>query len=178
MKKLYPLKQIAIIILFTLTSISCKKKKEPEVDSNGLPKATQTGAMVFACQVNGENWISKKSASSMFAVLGNDTVSVYGINDSAPNFIFESLTLTVNGTSISKAYKLNDPDQSYGRLISAKDCFSTTTRLGIAKSNDGEILFTKIDKATRIISGTFWCNIPTNKCGIIKITDGRFDLHF
>lgn len=178
MKKLYPLKQIAILSLLILTIVSCKKRKEPEFDSNGLPKATQTGALVFACKINGENWISKKSTNSMRAAVVDDNVSVYGINDSAPNFLYEDLTLTVNGTSINKVYRLNDPDKSYGRLISAKDCFSTTTRLGIAKSSDGEILFTKINKATRIISGTFWCNIPTDKCGIIKITDGRFDLHF
>jgi|GEM_PF-1181570 len=38
-----------------------KCKKDDNLDENGLPKATQTGAMLFACKVNGEKWVARRS---------------------------------------------------------------------------------------------------------------------
>ncbi|WP_345949996.1 hypothetical protein ABDD95_00795 [Mucilaginibacter sp. PAMB04274] len=74
-------------------------------------------------------------------------------------------------------YRLNDPIS--GHLATYKtdrDCFTVVSFTNRADSSDGEVSFTRIDKANRILSGTLWCNIPTEKCGVIKITDGRFDI--
>lgn len=171
------LKCFATIILFLSVSFSCKKKREQEFDANGLPKATQIGAMIFACKINGENWISKKSPNSIKAVVADSELSINGINDSASGLIYEDLTLIISGPSVSTTHKL-DLDHTYARLTSYRDCFNTSTRFGMAKSNKGEVVFTKINKSSRIISGTFWCDIPTDKCGVIKITEGRFDIFY
>ncbi len=49
-------------LLATLGCTSCKKTADPEPDNPyGLPKATQTGVGIFACRVNGENWIVENS---------------------------------------------------------------------------------------------------------------------
>jgi len=171
------IKFFAALIFFLSIGFSCKKKKEQEFDANGLPKVTQIGAMIFACKINGENWISNKSPNSVKAMVGDNELSINGLNDSAPNLLYENLTITITGATVSTTHKL-DNNNTYASLTTYRDCFNTSTRLGTAKSNKGELVFTNINKSSRIISGTFWCDIPTDKCGIIKITEGRFDISY
>ncbi len=56
-----------LIIFLTITSIlcfgctSCKKDTTPEADNTyGLPNASQTGANILACRINGKNWVSNQ----------------------------------------------------------------------------------------------------------------------
>ena len=81
------LKTIYLPLAFCLllfSGMQCKKEKG--LDPNGLPKATQTGAMVFACKVNGVNWISLKKSSDMRGGVSTNMLSVVGADDTSEFF--------------------------------------------------------------------------------------------
>lgn len=42
----------------------------------------------------------------------------------------------------------------------------------------GELIITRFDTITRIISGTFTFKVTTSSCGIIDGTEGRFDVKY
>ena len=168
--------------LFTLLLVSiafagCKKKTESTTDPNGLPKAGQTGAMIFACKINGANWISNKSVNSIGGSAASEIVSVHGINDSRNDGFLERLDIQVAGAVAGATYKLNDPAAKFATYTTNLGC-SVSPGMGQIKSADGEITFTKIDKLHRIISGVFTCIMLTEKCGQVEITEGRFDISY
>jgi len=165
-------------LLCSVLFMNMKCKKEPQLDPDGLPKATQTGAMIFACKINGENWISRKSTNSIGGGIDKDIVAFHGINDSREPGDFETLDIQLDRVSSEMLYKLDDPSGRFATYTTNRKCFDIVSGTGRAKSNAGEVNLTRIDRSNRIISGTFWCDIPTGKCGIVKITDGRFDIRY
>lgn len=170
---------IPLILLTVILTASMKCKKEPTTDPDGLPKATQTGADIFACKVNGENWISKKFRNNISGGIANDTTYVQGALDKED--YFEVFIIKLQGQyKTGNTVKLNEPSRKYCLYTTTKDCFLVDHGygVGISKSSAGEVTFTKIDTVRKILSGTFWFDIPTDKCGILKITDGRFDIRY
>lgn len=157
--------------------IHCKKGSN--LDNDGLPKATKIGAMVFACKINGQNWISKKTRDNTGGGIQGDTLSVHGTNypDGSP---FEILSIVIKGLNSRTTFALDDTQKRYAEFISEKTCSNNTTGndLKRLKSNQGELILTHIDRDKKIVSGTFWFNILTDKCGDLKITDGRFDIQY
>jgi len=176
MKKTTFLIILPLLCAFLFMNMKCKK--EPQIDPDGLPKATQTGAMIFACKINGENWISKKSVYSLGGSIENDLIAVHGVNDSNESRGFERLDIQLDKVSSVMLYKLDDPSGRFATYTTSSKCFDVVEGIGRAKSSAGEVYLTRIDRASRIISGTFWCDISTEKCGVIKITDGRFDIRY
>ncbi len=78
MKNVFAL--FTFIMLQALLGCSgCKNSPSPAVDNPyGLPNATQTGANVFACRINGQNWISSTSILAMGAGIFNDSLRITG----------------------------------------------------------------------------------------------------
>ncbi len=67
-----------IITLFTFNQCKKDKTTDPAPDNPyGLPNATQIGANMFACRVNGVNWISKTDIYHLGGGIKNDTVGVF-----------------------------------------------------------------------------------------------------
>jgi hypothetical protein len=64
--------------LFIITSANECKKIGPPTTDNGLPLATQTGANIFACRVNGVNWIAKNSIYNRGGGVVGDTIYTWG----------------------------------------------------------------------------------------------------
>lgn len=165
------------LLLVSTAFTGCKKKTESQTDPNGLPKASQKGAMMFACKINGENWISSKSVNSIGGSAASEIVSVHGINDSRNDGFLERLDIQVAGAVAGATYKLDDPAAKFATYTTNLGC-SVSPGIGRIKSADGEITFTKIDKLHRIISGVFTCIMLTEKCGQVEITEGRFDISY
>ncbi|MBK0383654.1 hypothetical protein I5M32_11860 [Pedobacter sp. SD-b] len=168
-----------LLVLSFLFTTGMKCKKENNLDPDGLPKATQTGANVFACKVNGENWISSKSIYDIGGSIRHDTLVVSGSNPSGETF-FETYIIRINKFSNKKnQYQLIDTI-NYAEYATNKNCFKISQGYGVgsAKSTDGQIIFTKVDTQKKILSGTFWFNIPTDYCDTLHITDGRFDIRY
>lgn len=176
MKKITFLNILSLLCAVLFMDMKCKK--EPQVDPDGLPTATKTGAMIFACKINGENWISKKSVHSLGGGINNDIVAIHGVNDSREAGDFETLDIQIDKVSTEMLYKLDNPDGRFATYTTNRKCFDVVSSSGRAKSSTGEVNLTRIDRSNRIISGTFWCDIPTEECGTIEITKGRFDIRF
>ncbi|HTN19158.1 MAG TPA: DUF6252 family protein [Pelobium sp.] len=172
------------LLLLALSFMLCtgmKCKKDNNLDKDGLPKATQGGWGLFACKVNGGNWVAKKGIYDVRGTLKKDTLKVWGRKS---DLYFESFGFYIYDTEIKEntIYKLDNHNNMFGLYVSNKDCFFSTDlyNYGEAKSTNGEVIFTKIRKVddyTAIISGTFWFNIKTDKCGDLKISNGRFDIN-
>lgn len=172
------LKSIYLLLVLSILLFSGMKCKKETLDPNGLPKATQTGAMVFACKVNGVNWISSKKSSDIGGGVSTNMLSVVGADDTSE--FFGSFEIQIKSPGKNTNFRLNGLDDRFVVYRTIKDCFSITGGYGSAqaKSTDGEVIFTKIDQINKIISGTFWFDMPTDKCGILKITEGRFDIKY
>ncbi|WP_443938817.1 hypothetical protein [Pedobacter sp. MW01-1-1] len=170
---------LSILSLFCmLLTLGAQCKKETLYDSLGLPLENNNGKIVFACKINGENWISNSNLNSVGGGMDDKEAGIFGLNDSHDDNIFERLSINLKIIPSKMIYRLNDPVNQFALYTSGYNCFSTGSRLGMVKSSDGEVSFSRMDKVSRVISGTFWCDIPTDKCGVIKITDGRFYLRY
>ncbi|RWU07374.1 hypothetical protein [Pedobacter chitinilyticus] len=175
MKILQPILSPLAICFILLTSLSCKKRNN--LDADGLPKATQTGVIMFACKVNGINWIATKKMN-IDGGFYKDILRIKGsviLSDS-----FERFEIQIKSLGNNTSFRLNGTDGRFALYVTDKNCSIVTGGYGISesKSTDGEVIFTRIDTDKKIISGTFWCDIPTDKCGVLKITHGRFDIRY
>ena len=166
-----------LIILLASTLLLCTQcKKGKNIDADGLPKATRIGAMVFACKINGQNWIASYKNYNISGAIKGDTISFRGTVAET----IETFQILILKKNDQMTYKLSDSNNQYAQYISDKDCSNSKLINGWSekKATEGELTFTTIDKERKVISGTFWFNVPTDKCGLLKITDGRFDIRY
>lgn len=170
---------IFITIGFYCITTSCNWKPANPYSDNGLPPATQVGAETFACRVNGKVWIAKPA----------DLNGIYNHNGLAADgslrmpYTFQYFAIAIRNGSIvlNKTYDLSDTTLSYGEMRTVNDsCFKSSGGYGGGTSNviasGGQLVITRADSTKRIVSGTFWFNIPSDYCDTLKITDGRFDI--
>lgn len=173
MKKLLPLFAIATILMAN----QCKKNNTPEADNPyGLPNATQTGANIFACRINGQNWVSLTDISHLSGGIISDTIGVSGsINDIGRQDIF----IIIKGNlQQNYQYSFNTLNNT-AEFATTRLCNSSTVNYYRYMSNDGQVRFAKIDKINKIISGTFQFNIIRQNCNdTLHFTDGRFDIKY
>lgn len=168
---------IQLLVLFLFSCTACKKHKQPNPDNPyGLPNATQTGANVFACRVNGQNWISKSGSLYIRGGLQNSELAVSG-------FYEQTMGINLNNFSHSYlSYQLSDTINSYGLYQVNNSCLLNPSGgfggVTLVKSTNGLLTLTNVDTIKKILSGTFWFNIKTDYCDTLKITDGRFDIKY
>lgn len=171
------MKNIIFISICILLNCACSKSNNPAPDNPyGLPNATQTGANVFACRINGKNFISYYSIYGTKAGFYSDT---FGMNGTITNTsLIQSLNFTIyTNQQIGVSY---DFKQNLARSIYATDSTCLGFSSAVIKSNamSGFIKLTKYNKNLKIISGEFEANYPLNNCDTIKVTDGRFDFNY
>lgn len=176
MRKFLPL----FVFVCCLCFVQCKKNKNtiPPDNPYGLPNATQEGKGIFACRVNGENWIVKNRMYTLGGGVRNDTLSISG--SSGGEDYFHRLTLYISEViEANRTYVLNNEHNNI--LLSA----NWTPCQGAMGSNvireyatSGEIRLTKFDSDKKIIAGVFTCKIPIAACDTLNVTDGRFDIRF
>lgn len=167
-------KPIFLFFVSGILLITCMKCKKETLDPDVLPKVSQIGAMVFACKVNGVNWISSKKSGDIIGAAIDDLISLRGTKYDNNYEIFE---IQIHTPGNNTNFRLNDQSDQFALYITDKLCNNSSVGNGNRfKSADGEVLFTKVDKINKIISGSFWFDIPTDKCGNLKITEGRFDI--
>jgi hypothetical protein len=170
------LRTFPIVLVFGILLFSGMKCKKETLDQDGLPKFSQIGAMVFACKLNGVNWISSKKTGDIVGGVNEDLISFRGTKYDNNYEIFE---IQINKPGSNTSFKLNDQSNQFALYITDKICQNSSgNNTNRSKSSDGEVLFTKIDKINKIISGTFRFDVPTEKCGNLKITEGRFDIQY
>ncbi len=170
---------ILVIMLFT-NSQCTKAPATPAADNPyGLPNATQTGANVFACRINGINQTAKNSIYSIGAWMSpnDDTLNVF--SRITGNY-FQSFTLgsIVKSRAINQSYSFENPAQTSFYYATDSTCIGVSSRVVEIFKAKGTIVYSKIDATNKIISGTFNCTLLVPGCDSIRVTDGRFDIKY
>ncbi|MDR0793593.1 MAG: hypothetical protein LBE82_09825 [Chitinophagaceae bacterium] len=170
----------ATLLLFIFCFAQCNKNTSPPPDNPyGLPNATQTGAGIFACRINGVNCIAKDDIFHQGGGIYNDSVLINGrflIGDGPVGIIVLGMQSNAK-TNIT--YDFSDTVHTYGIYIGATCPLNIVTPR--FKPLSGNILFTKIDTARtyKIVSGIFNMKVFVDVCNdTLNISDGRFDIGF
>ena len=184
----------AALLLIIATTTQCNKTN---VDPDGLPPETQTGAGTFACKINGVVWKYKnpnyeflstkpKTRWEYDPTLFGGLLYIGGIRYSDGITADEILNIDVDSINYKSEFKFGST--SYWGLVYYNHKSNKTTCEEISSVSDstnyknfyssGNLVITKFDKTSKIISGTFYCTIYQTGCDTLKITDGRFDFKY
>ncbi len=177
-------------LLYTLAVIACfwfagcKKHHTTQPDNPyGLPNATQEGKNTLGFLLNGEPWTPKG-----FNGTSNLSIDVdFGFNQGIFNIAsYKTINAITEQFTIGISDSLNFINSPYTFLIHPNSVFGISYTIGscdyFSKNSsttaDGTMTITKLDKTMRIISGTFSATLSTAGCGVINITEGRFDMKY
>ncbi|WP_372473187.1 hypothetical protein AB4865_10210 [Capnocytophaga sp. ARDL2] len=178
------MKKLILLTISLLCLVSCKEDEKPiDIDPvDLLPPATQHGAVMFACTVNGEPYICKgyDQVTSYYQwVNGGYGFVVTGRKKT--NLIW-TITIGNRGNSPIQmgTFILNHENPGYagggGVIGGVNNSYQTSLTTNIYT---GEMTITKFDLQNEIVSGTFWFDIENPWTGeTIEIRNGRFDTHF
>lgn len=153
-----------------------------DLDSDGLPKETQTGQNTFGMLVDGRTW-----RTSTINVLTN---SVYAFYKPSRQFLYisaidrsdEEISLFIKGVKTNGTYKISPYDESLFPVC------ADSTRLEIVDSCDEAfklvnnstslIEISRLDTLERIVSGTFNLDLTNDQGETVIISKGRFDISY
>ena len=176
-----------ILILITTLSLSCCSKDDNKTPLEQLPAATQTGANTAGCLVNGQVLIPRGQKiqngavlSSFYQKLNGKYYFGLGIDDNSsqgvPGITIGSSNIQLE---INKVYILNDDLNDDAKVYATGSYINFGLGDFKTKGNyTGELKITHLDTTNLIISGTFWFDAVNANGDIVKVTDGRFDLHY
>lgn len=191
------LKQTAycLLSLVILISFQCRKhKSNPPTELSKLPPETQTGAQTFGCLVNGKAFLPK--GPSLNPILLSYYEYIYP--NSPQGYVFQVaandkskgdnlFSIAVGGDSIKIAtvpqiIDLRSSSRGNGTGMYYKSIFNgTISSVNRYITNDvvgGQLTITRFDSANQIVAGTFWFNAIAENRDTVKITNGRFDMHY
>ena len=177
------IKKIFLGFSLLFLSVACNKDDDTNIKPEDivLPEATQTGAVMLACKVNGVPYICKGY---------NQVTSYYQWVDGGYGFVIRGLKKTDfvwsidlgnlgNAPISERTYTLNGSDPGYwgGGFFKIPDYI--TEGVTTTSTYTGEMTITKFDLANEIVSGTFWFDVQNPWTGEkIEVREGRFDTHF
>jgi hypothetical protein len=165
---------LIISVISLLCFVECTKNKNtPSDNPYGLPNATQIGANVFACLVNGRKFIA---GSEPFYMNGsqftNDTLYING--GIQEPLRFEGISFFIKHPTEIGIYKIDSA--SIGAVYTTDStCLGVSSHATTSFSRDGYIDLAKFDTLNKIVSGTFSCDFSIPNCDTLHITEGRFD---
>ncbi|MBX9782896.1 MAG: hypothetical protein K2X48_06370 [Chitinophagaceae bacterium] len=173
-------------LCFVLLSAQCKKSKQPNTDTPGLPPATQIGANTFGCLVNGVPWLPQgnngggNNLSIYYDPLFNNGVfdiAAYNavISPTSTQYIGIGVADSLNYFNFPKTLKLSKTSIYRATASISLSCIIVSTATIVS---EGELFIDKLDKQNRIIAGRFNYTLYQSGCDTIKITNGRFDMKF
>lgn len=184
---------LLIIISFTLVLSSCKKNIVNPLSQ--LPAATQTGANTFGCLVNGQAFVPHNRSifegpdlqCNYIYLHGGYYFSILAANHNSDGSV-NSITIGTDSLSINQGQtiKLNASviTGSVGEGSTAGAGYNIYGPSGIytystsANVSPGQLTITFLDNQKQIISGTFYFNVLDHNGDTVKITNGRFDMHY
>lgn len=176
-----------LILLLTLSSIfaACNKDKTEPSELSKLPLATQTGAGIFGCLVNGKAWVAETDCKFLcdapFKIYydagygGNLFIKATRYNSKLN--VNDLISLSFDSTDYKLIQMYSSPMRmilSYKNYIIPNVCASIESYDSTVFTS-GFVNVTKYDLQTGIISGTFNMSLERPGCEKIVITDGRFD---
>ncbi|GAC1311185.1 MAG: hypothetical protein NVSMB24_30020 [Mucilaginibacter sp.] len=183
--KTFPIITITILSGLLL-SASCKKHVvQPVNQLSLLPPATQTGARIFGCLVNGKAFVPENASIIQGAHLQCNYIYtnggyyfILGLSNN-DNGLVKGMRIGTDSLALTQGhmYKLTASGQGNANgeyfLLGAsnKDYFTTNVV-------SGSLLITKLDPATQIVSGTFYFKAINAPGDTVSVTDGRFDMPY
>ncbi|MDT0650602.1 DUF6252 family protein [Autumnicola edwardsiae] len=169
------LKFLIVLLLFNFNS--CSKQDDCDNPLDCLPPATQTGAGTIGCLVDGKpftpggnqlggptqqvfyQFVDGEYHFGLFAInKRGDRNEAIGLNSKGIILENSAYTLSLEITSQNATYKIG------------------AIRFETTQENTGEIIFTKFDENTNIVSGTFWFDAVNEAGEVVEIREGRFDM--
>lgn len=176
-------------LFFSLTSNSCRKhRRDIQSEESKLPPQTQTGANTFGCLINGKAFLPKGSGLagpvlSCYYIQNTPTEQGYFLGLSAGDF---SNTSDVFGIGIYTdtlqvsvgAHNLSDTAKGNYYGLYSKVNYPESSKYYTTSRDPGIFTITRFDEQSQIISGTFNFNVLTKTNDTLKVTDGRFDMHY
>lgn len=177
-------KNLLVLLVLTLTLGCCHKNDDqPKTELEKLPPATQTGANTAGCLVNGVAFLPKGNFPGGAALTCNYT---NGLNFSLS--INQKINDNIKSVSVAN---LNQQLQEGYIYILKKNLTTTVLPNGYAyfidfinpdfNTNDnitGELKITYHNFNQAILSGTFWFDAINSNGEIVKVREGRFDMHY
>ncbi|MCX7610941.1 MAG: DUF6252 family protein [Ignavibacterium sp.] len=173
-------KTILFVVALSLLTLSGCKKEENPASSGDDGGPTQTGAGTMSCKIDGQNWSSTSypGAPGAYAIvlsLGNNVrVSIIGNNISLNP---STITIEINEIPGPGEYKLGE--MGVGGAVGFGNYSDQTGEYQTTASSEysGKINIIKLDRANKIISGTFEFNAKKSNSTQKKvITAGKFDV--
>lgn len=168
----------SLLILTLILSLSCCKKDDDNLTPlDQLPPATQTGANIAGCLVEGEAVFPKGSnlIFQLFYLDGKDfglLISNEKNNiDRVINVASFNEPLQVGQTYELAAY---GEDSKFGEYVVQNPDFSKR-QYQTTSTITGELTITHHDFDSAILSGTFWFDAIDSEGNIVKVREGRFD---
>jgi len=156
-----------------------------------LPPETQTGANTFGCLVNGQVFMPK--GPSLSPILSSYYEYIYppgasgfvfqiSANRNGDNCELKSISIVIDSTKIFQGMTFTLKEIAKGNATARYAYYPscTVSQIYYYTTNivKGELFFKKFDETNHIASGTFWFDAINTNNDTVKITDGRFDLHF
>jgi hypothetical protein len=153
-----------------------------------LPAATQTGANTFGCLVNGQAFVPKNRnilegpdlQCNYIYTDGGYGLTVAGGNKNSDGTLTgvivstDSLPVRQGQTLIFKTFAPGDADASYTLYYPSGSENQYVTNSAVS----GQMIITKLDTIKQIVSGTFYFDAVNESGSTVKITNGRFDMHY
>jgi hypothetical protein len=168
--------QAFLLMILLTSSCICKSVTPPTDNAFGLPNATQTGANIFACTLNGGKFIGHDDMySGMGATITKDTLVVDGRTKTAH---LQWLAFFLKGNLVEgSTYSMGSSDLTFTYFTDSA-CASVFSFVEL-KASSGTVKITKLDKTEKIVSGLFNCVVPTpNNCDTLRFYEGRFDFRY
>lgn len=198
---------ISFLLLSFLWAISCRHPEDPDLRVL-LPAVTQEGKNTFGCMLNGKPFVTKDRYATEnptayfsnrgyggFWVTGYDVFDLKKITKMFPTYSNQSnqtddrvgvkvgIYATRDFYPNPGRYTLNSSFRTGFLLLNSYDNCPTVNYAVIVNDStpiyrNGYMEISKLDTARRIIAGTFEYTLVKSGCDTIKVTDGRFDLHY
>lgn len=184
------MKPLLLIFLCSLLIGSSCRKHKPIDPVSQLPPETQTGANTFGCLVNGQVFkpggaqLSGGSLSCNYQfVNGGYYFRLAAISRNNNTGESKSIGLFTDSLRIEQGieYIFSAPQIKGGAYAVYGYSKPTPMTIYDYETNqiyNGTVLVKKLDTVNQIISGTFRFKAVSTNSDTVKITDGRFDVHY
>lgn len=177
------------LLLFTITFLSlcgsCRKNRQTNPIEQ-LPPETTTGANTFGCLVDGKVFKPKGNP-----LAGPIIKAQYQFVDGKQGFGISAKRsdgdirdgLGIAGDSVQVYVGIFElAEVRVGRFVGGYTYSDLNTipgiQYGTTEINRGQLIITKFDTVSQIVSGRFWFDAKNSNGQIVQVREGRFDLPY
>lgn len=169
-----------LLVFSFLILLGCNK--DDDSNNEELPPATQTGAGIFACYVNGQPFIDTSGGYFNCFYQFVDGDYYFGIQGLDEVDMLTSVTIGTEKREIDDGSTYDLLNNIEGNVWAGGRFLLNINSSEFSLTNQnytGELTITKLDFESHIVSGTFWFNVENPYTGeTVEIRDGRFDTLF